>query len=180
MKLEIESKILVGSESKAWLADLSNLIARMEKLQKLSGGGSGGTTSAVDDDEDEDEAPKALAKTKGKKAKVVEPEDDEDELEASSDDEDEEENESAEASEEDEEEEKPAKAAKGKKAARVTIDDVNDACKAKALSLIEAGQTGPEARKAVLKLLKKKFGISSSVTELEPEQYADAVKALKV
>lgn len=73
------------------------------------------------------------------------------------------------------EEAKPAKTAKGKKggAKKVTIDDVNDACKTKAAAL------GADGRKKVLNALKKNFGVVS-VTELKEDQYADVIKKMAV
>lgn len=64
----------------------------------------------------------------------------------------------------------PAKT-KGKAAAKkLTVNDVNDACKAKAQAT---------DRKTVLGILKKKFNVAS-VTELKADQYADVVKAMAV
>lgn len=63
----------------------------------------------------------------------------------------------------------PAKTAK-KGAKKFTVNDVNDACKAKAAAT---------DRKTVLGILKKKFGVAS-VTELKAEQYGDAIKAMAV
>lgn len=59
----------------------------------------------------------------------------------------------------------PAKETKKKK---LTVNDVNDACKAKAQAT---------DRKTVLGILKKQFGVTS-VTELDSKQYADVIKAM--
>lgn len=117
------------------------------------------------DDEDGDEKP---AK-KGKKSKDEDESededesDDEDETEDSDEDESEDEDEDeSEDEDEDEEDEKP------KKKSKLTIDDVNDACKKRA------------ARSSVaetLSLLKKNFKVKS-VSKLKPEQYAQAIKVL--
>lgn len=53
---------------------------------------------------------------------------------------------------------------------KITVNDVNDACKAKAAA---------SDRKTVLGILKKKFNVTS-VTELDAKQYADVVKAMAV
>jgi hypothetical protein len=66
----------------------------------------------------------------------------------------------------------PAPAAK--KAKKLTIDDVNDACMARSRQI-----GGKEGRIEVLAILKKKFK-TTSVTDLEPEQYADVIKVMKV
>lgn len=146
MKLELG--IMAGAESKAFLVDLTKQIDRLEKLY-------GGKKTAVeaddeeteteveaaaDSDDDEDFTP--VKKTKAKAAKSFD--DDEDDAE--------------------EEEVKPAKKAK-----KITLDDVNDACKARA-----AGGR----RKEVLAILKKKFK-TESVSTLEPEQYPALIAAMK-
>lgn len=107
---------------------------------------------APESDEDEDFTPKA------KKTKVK--------AKASFDVEEDEES-------EDEADEVEMKASK-KKAPKLTIDDVNDACKAKAQSI-----GGKEGRQIVLGVLKKKFK-TTSVSELKPEQYALAIAAMEV
>lgn len=68
----------------------------------------------------------------------------------------------------------PAKTAKPEKKKKWTIDDVNDACKARA-----AKTGGKKGRAEVLAILTKKFE-TTSVSELEPEQYAEAIAAMKV
>lgn len=112
-------------------------------------------TAPIADDDDEDFAPKA----EGKKSKAA----------ASFDDEAEE----AETDDDDADFTTPApKAEKKTKAKKLTIDDVNDACKAR------AAKTGGKAgRQEVLALLKKKFK-TESVSDLKVEQYADAITAM--
>lgn len=83
--------------------------------------------------------------------------------------------EEAPAEEEGFEEEPPKKAApaKGTKAAskkKITLDDVNDACKAHAAA---------KGRPATLDILKKKFK-TQSVTALKPEQYEACISAMAV
>lgn len=73
----------------------------------------------------------------------------------------------------------PEKKAAAKKAAapkppKLTIDDVNDACKKKAASI-----GGKPGREKVLAALKKHFK-TSSVSELKPEQYAACIKLMEV
>lgn len=65
----------------------------------------------------------------------------------------------------------PAK--KTAKAKKLTIDDVNDACKARAKE--EGG--GKAGRDAVLKLLKKNFK-TQSVSDIEETDYARAVEVM--
>lgn len=147
---QLELSLLVGKESKQWLADVTALVDRLEKLtgkvaKSIDDDADEETTATDDTDDDEDFAPKKKAgvKTKGF--------DDEDETEDA------------------DEEEPVAK----KKAKKISLDDVNDACKARAL---ETG--GKEGRQEVLNILKKKFKVKS-VTELEPEQYASVIAAMK-
>lgn len=73
----------------------------------------------------------------------------------------------------DEEPPKKAAPAKGTKAAakkKITLDDVNDACKAHAQA---------NGRPATLAILKKKFK-TESVTALKPEQYEACISAMAV
>lgn len=67
-------------------------------------------------------------------------------------------------------EEKP----KTKKAKKVTLDDVNDACKARA-----AAVGGKEGRAEVLSILKKQFK-TSTVTDLKPENYQAVIDAMEI
>ena len=156
MKLEIG--VMAGAESKAFLADLTKVIDRMEKVARVlrsdaeHEAAEESSDDAPDADEEESFEEKPAAKGKGKKA-------------ASFDDEPEAEEE--EESEAEEEEEAP-KAAKGK-APKLTVDDVNDACMAR------AGRTN---RADVLAILKKTFKVKS-VTELEPSDYAAVIAAMK-
>lgn len=68
----------------------------------------------------------------------------------------------------------PAAKAPAKKAKKLTVDDVNDACKVRA-----AHTGGKEGRTEVLAILKKNFR-TTSVSELKPEQYAAVIKAMEV
>jgi hypothetical protein len=72
--------------------------------------------------------------------------------------------------EENDEEEAPPKK---KKAPKISLDDVNDACKARAVE--EGG--GKTGRGIVVAILKKKFK-TESVGELKPEQYAAVIEAM--
>lgn len=126
------------------------------------------TETEADDNEDFAAAPaKSTKKSGGKKAAAAATfEDDEPSEEAT----EETETETAETESEDDGDFMEAAPAKGKKTAakKITVNDVNDACKAKAAS---------SDRKTVLGILKKKFGVTS-VTELKAEQYADVIKAM--
>lgn len=201
--MRLDLGIMAGAESKAWLADLTKLVERMEKAVGLAPKGSTAPVTAKADDEDSEDADDDFVakKTKGKKAAASfdDDEDDADESESEDDtDEDEDEapakktkgkkaaafeddeddadaDESEDESEDEDEDEKPVKKTKSKK---VTLDDVNDACKAHVQAKIKSGQPGPEARKSALKVLKKKFGVASA-TDLKPEQFAAAIKAMQ-
>lgn len=158
----LELKIMAGAESKQFLVDLNAALSRLESLT----------------DKVENLDKPSVTKKATKKAAPVE--DDVDDEETESDDVEDTDEETAE--ETDDEDEKPAKKEKAKpaKAKKLSADDVNDACKAFATHQIKSkGIPGPEARKMVLKILKKKFDVES-VSELEPEQFADALKALAV
>lgn len=78
----------------------------------------------------------------------------------------------AEVADDDEDDFKAPAAAKKAPAKKLTLDDVNDACKARAKRT-----GGPEGRKEVLALLKKHFK-ASSVSELKPEQFAKAIEVM--
>lgn len=71
------------------------------------------------------------------------------------------------------EEETPAP--KKAKPAKITIDDVNDACKAFA----RENGGGKEGREATLKILKKHFKVTS-ISDLAVEDYPKVLKALAV
>lgn len=151
-KMQLELKILAGAESKAFLADFAKQVDRLEKL--TGGKGLKPTDKNEISDEDEDDA------------KDEETDEDDDfapkkaSKKGSSFDED----------DADAEEAPPAKTKKKK----LTVNDVNDACKKRAASV--GGKAG---RDEVLKILKKKFKVES-VADLEPEQYADAIEAVAV
>lgn len=125
------------------------------------------TEAEETEEEDDFGAGKKAAKGEGGK-KAAKGFDDDAAAEEEEAEESEEEEEAEESKEEEEEEEKPAKNAKAKK---LTADDVNDACKARARAL-------RGTRAEVLSILKKKFKVKS-VSDLEPSQYADAIKAMK-
>lgn len=129
--------------------------------------------AGLDDDNETEETPRALKKntTKGKKAAAASMDDDDDNaMEADSDDDEDSMEASADDDDEDEDFVEPVSKKKSKK---VTIADVNDACKKRS----KAG--GKEGRAQVLKILKKKFG-TETVSEIKPEKYADVIKALAV
>ncbi len=176
MKLELA--LLAGAETKQFLVDLTKQIDRLEALSgkaatapaKSTAVKSVKNTAPVDADEegeesneDDDFAPK---KNAGKKAA------------ASAFEEDEDESEEAKASDEagDDDEgfmDAPPKKAPAK-AKKLTVDDINDACKARA-----AATGGKEGRTEVLALLKKHFK-TSSVSEIKPDDYAKLIKVMAV
>jgi predicted transcriptional regulator len=159
MKLEVA--MLVGAESKAFLATLTEQIDRLEKLTAGIAAPTKATKKAAapapveDEEAEESEDKEFTAPTKATKKAA-----------AKSFDEDESENEEA--------EEETAPAPKSKKAKKVTLDDVNDACKARA-----ADTGGKEGRTEVLGILKKKFKVAS-VSELKPEQYQAVIEAMAI
>jgi hypothetical protein len=67
----------------------------------------------------------------------------------------------------------PPKKAKAEKAKKVTIAQVNEACKARA----QAG--GKKGRAEVLGILKKNFK-TESISEIKPEQYGKVIDAMAV
>lgn len=153
----MELQILVGKESKEWLRDAEALVTRLENVAKkikvkVSGddGIDESTDEATDDATDDDDDFNENKKEKKAKSDF---EDEEDAGDFTSDDE--------------EETEKP------KKAKKLTVDDVNEACKKRA-----ARTGGKEGRSEVLTILKKKFK-TQSVSELKPEAYAACIAAMK-
>lgn len=173
MKLEIA--ILAGAESKQFLVDLAKITERLEKA--LAGGKAPQTTAALeldsDDSESEDFAPASTTKkSKAQKTRSFEDEEIEEELVPAK------KTKSAAAAslpEEDEDDNEDFTTPKPKKKTekKLTVDDVNDACKVRAQSI-----GGKEGRKQVLLILKKKFK-TESVSELKPEQYAEAISAMQ-
>jgi hypothetical protein len=73
------------------------------------------------------------------------------------------------------EEEKPKAKSKVK---NFSVEDVNNACKAKVHALINMGRSASEARSEVLAILKEKFNVKS-VTSLRAEQYGEVIEAMK-
>lgn len=186
MKLELS--IMAGAESKQFLAGLTKQLDRMEALVKVAGVEEDADTEDTDDEEE------VAAKPAKKKAAASFDDDEEEESDEDADDSEDEEEEApvkkkktaAKFEEDDEdgedtddEEEVSAKPAK-KKAPKLTADDVQDACKAHVKYLVaKKKKTGQEARAAVVGILKKHFK-TTSVSSLKPEQFAPAIKILKV
>lgn len=203
---ELKLALLVGAESKEWLANLTKQIDRLERLSNpgakeveavpveaeeedsrgeipkkrgrkpkakfAEGTGesedSSDTDISVDDDEDF-----PTVKTKGSGKSKKSESFDEDDTSENADD-----NILSETDDTDDDEPKPKKRFK-KSANLSTIDDVNNACKDKLAAYVdERGVGRGDARKLVLRLLKKEFGVSSP-DELTEDQYADAVAVLK-
>lgn len=154
---KLELALLVGEETKTFLANLTKQIDRLEKLGEKTVPEEIAQAEAAVDEDEEDLVPKKSAKKAPAKKPVSFDDDEPAEPEA------------------DVEEDDDSYAAKfkPKKAKKVTLDDVNDACKALALHI---GKTG---RQHVLGILKKKFK-TETVSGLEPEQYAACVEAMVI
>lgn len=161
----MEVKLLVGAESKQWLQDMESLTSRLEKVAAKIKGSASLKGHFIEEDEDEADLKKDAAadeddgdfvatKKASKKAKSFD-DDEEGETESTNDE---------------EEFEAPTK----KRAKKLTVDDVNDACKERATD--EGG--GKAGRMAVLGILKKKFKVQS-VTDLDEKQYAAVISAMK-
>lgn len=178
---KLEVAVLIGAESKEWLAQLENIVSRLEKETKRASEliaskkdlgdnhfEAEHTNGEITEDDDNDFTEKKTTKKASKKASSF---DDEDEGEA---------DEAPEVSEEDEasfdsdDEDEDALPKKKKAQKKISLEDVNDACKAR------ASQTGGKAgREEVLKILKKKFK-TSSLTDLKPEQYPAVLAAMSI
>ncbi len=168
----LEIKVLAGAESKAFLVDLTKVVDRMERAAGILAGKTEVAEVETDDDvpaadegDDDDFAVKPVkAAVKGaakKTAAAFEKDDTPAEAEA------EEESDDFTAT--------PAKAAKTKPARvkKITLDDVNDACKARA----KAG--GKKGRAEVLAILKKNFK-TESVSDLDEDQYSTCIELMEV
>lgn len=164
-QMRLELGIMAGAESKVWLADLTKQIDRLERLTGGKGLKAEVTSDEIEEEQDvpvdaeteeEDFAPKKAKPSKKAVAAFEE--------------------ETEEAAEETEEEEADfaAPVKKAKKAAKVTLDDVNDACKARARAV--GGKKGIEAVKAILL---KKFK-TDSITKIKEENYPAIVAAMAV
>lgn len=167
MKLELG--IMAGAESKVWLADLTKQIDRLERLTGGKGLKSAETEDASDEDDDADfgKSVKAAAK---KTAASFDEDDDGPQGSGNVDAGNEPDN-----SVDDDADfmAPPAKAAKAAKPKKLTVDDVNDACMAR------AKKGGKKGREEVLAILKKKFK-THSVSDLSEDQYAACVAAMAV
>lgn len=159
-----------GSTGKDIAAHLRFQAGLIEGLEPKAASSRANTEAEAIADAEETPAPKAK---RGRPAKAAAP--------AASFEEDEEteaaETEAVETEEsfEDEESFEETPAPKKKAAAKITIDMVNDTCKAFAR---EHGG-GKEGRDAVLKILKKNFKVTS-ISELDVEDYPKVLKALAV
>lgn len=147
MKLEVA--MLVGPESKQFLLGLTEQIDRLEKLASGAVIVAGATKAQVAQAPAQTEDDDFSAKPKPQAAKG-----------SSFDDET--------PAQEDMDFMAPP-AAKKEKAKKVTVEDVNDACKAKATAT---------NRKTVLALLKDQFGVDT-ISALTAEQYPKVIQAMK-
>lgn len=177
-KVKLEVAMLVGAESKAFLQDLTEQLDRMEKLAAQIKGAPVKAAAPVEtEDEEVDETPAPKAK-RGRPAKVkaaVVDDDDDFEEEDEENEEEEVDDEEADDEETEDEEEAPAPVKAKAKAKKITIDDVNDACKAFA----RENGGGKAGRDAALKILKKHFKVTS-LSEIAPENYAKIIQLMAV
>lgn len=168
--MRISFEIKDGSTGKDIAAHLRFQAGLFEGMEPKVASSRANTDAEAIADVDETPAPKAK---RGRPAKAAAP--------AASFEEDEEteavETEAGEAEEsfEDEESFEETPAPKKAKAARLTLDNINDLCKAFAR---EHGG-GKEGREAVLKILKKSFKVTS-ISELDAEDYPKVAKLLSV
>lgn len=185
MKLELENKILVGNESKIWLADLTKQLDRLEKLRGMGTLDITADAPTADSEEDDDFTPSIkTTKTKpaAKAAKTTtsfeEDEEEEDTLRSvATSDFDEDDDNIIEAGEDDAPT-PPKKEAKAPKAKKLTNDQVNDAAKARVARLKTSKKmSGSEAITNTRALLKKHFG-SESVAAIDTQE--DMAKAIKL
>lgn len=168
-KLEMECKVLAGAESKAFLADLTKIVERMERAAGVAGGKSSKVAAAAEEEEapaeteeeEEDFAPKAK-KAAAKPTASFEEEDEEPAAE-----------EPAESEEEEEEADFTTPPAKKAKAKKFTVNDVNAACKKRATKT-----GGEKGRDEVLAILTKNFK-TKSVSDLTPEQFQQCIKLME-
>lgn len=171
---ELKLAILAGADSKKFLVDFTEQIDRLEKLTGALGKlGKVSTKAVVEEDEVEENETDEIEveedddfAAKPAKVKPVKKVD--------FDEEEETETEEVEVDETEDDVEEVMPPAKKTKAKKVTVDDVNDACKARAASV-----GGKEGRAEVLAILKKKFK-TESVSALKPEQYGACIAAMAV
>ena len=169
---QLNISLLAGDESKKFLAGLTKQIDRLEALTaKLP---TAEAEEATEDEDEEELVPKSKKAPAKKAAAKFEDDDEDDDAEADAEEETDEDETEEEAETEDEDDgdfKKPA--AKKTAAKKLTVDDCNDAAKAKAASI-----GGKKGRETVLALMKKHFK-TESVSELKPEQYAKFVEVMK-
>lgn len=158
---KLEVALLVGNESKQWLAEATRVVERMESLLKQANN-EGDDEPTPEDDSDS----KKKVKVVPLKAKDVTFDDEwkDDEETSAKDSSDE---------EEDDEEDFTTPPPKKDKVKALTSEDVNEACKAR------AARTGGKAgREEVLTILKKKFK-TQSISDLKEDSYAAVIAAMK-
>lgn len=193
MRMEIESKILVGAESKAFLADLTKLVERMERaagVKTKAGAVVEDDSDDLDDDTDFGVDPKPAKKAAAFEEDDIPGIDDADLADADTDaDEDDDfapktkskKTAAASFEEDDSDDVEPEvetkKTTKAKKAPKLTTDDLNDACKARVARLTKKGQSTTEALDAIRKVMKKRFGVKS-VAQVKPEDFAKFIEVM--
>lgn len=190
---KIDLALLVGEESKKWLARLE---VQLDRLEQLSGKVSSILTKGkkVKDEEEEDdnggeeeEEETVKPVKRGKKSLDEDDKEEDDEDDKEEDDEEEEEDDDVEKEEDDEEvsddeddsdddddddEPKPMRKTKGK---TPTIKDVNAACKARARVETKKGKKGFNV---VKKILLKKFK-TASISEIDKSKFAAVIAVMK-
>lgn len=157
---KLELSLLVGAESKEWLKTLTDVVERLENAITKTPVKTEVVEQAEQDDEGFEDAPPKKEKKK-----------------ASFDDEDEDLPKAQESKAEEskaEESEDFMDAAPVKKAKKLTAEDVNAACKARAA--VVGGKAG---RSEVLAILQKKFK-TQSISEIKEDAYAAVISAMAV
>lgn len=171
---KLELALLVGADSKKWLADFNAALDRAEKLLPKF---EQAEKEMVEEDEGEEEEETPKKAKKAKKQPALTPDDDdeeEDDLESEDEEKDDDSDGDDESDGDDDEEPAPKKSAKKGKVKEPTNDDCQDA--AKALARAIGGSAG---RKKVFAILKKKPFAVESVTELKPKHYAAFIAVTK-
>lgn len=163
---KLEVALLVGNESKQWLAEATRVVEKMEALLKQA-------NNEGDDEPTPEESFDGTPLPTKKKVKVVplKAKDVTFDDEWKDDDAPEEVQDPSDEPEEDEDfTTPPPKKAKVK---ALTSEDVNEACKARA-----ARTGGKSGREEVLTILKKKFK-TQSISDLKEDSYAAVIAAMK-
>lgn len=177
---ELKIALLAGAESKQFLSTLTEQIDRLEgligKFPKTTGkavspadDGDGDDEESVEADDDDEDFTAKPAKTVKKKAAAADFDDEDEDEEAAV-----EEDEAVETEEEELPPPPPKKLAAKGKAKKISVNDVNEACKRRA-----AAGGSENGRKEVLAILRKKFK-TESVSALSEGQYQACIDAMVI